>query len=241
MNSEKYQAPFIAIEGLDGSGKSSQVELLGEYLKNKDNGVVLSKEPTTGPIGTLVREILTGDNVVQNTTLESLMELDRKEHVVEIGNNISAGNIYITDRYIFSGLAYNTSGKSLMKLYQENNSTLLPEVVFFIDVSPEEALNRINKRCFLDDTKPEIYENISKLTETKKRFDKIINYYNATNLCNIIRIDGEQSQEKIHEDIKKHIQELDYFKGKTRGNNPDFIPVDEFAYIEEDLIPEANK
>jgi dTMP kinase len=198
------QNKYIAFCGVDGSGKSTQSKMLYNTLSDILIPVDLSKEPTDGPVGTLIREILSGEKKVTNETLETLFKLDRKEHDVYINTLIKKGITCISDRSIISGIAYNTNkSKSLSDLFMEvkNENVLLPDIVFFIDIPIQTALDRINLRCKDLNIKPDIYESKEKLILIRDRFLRILNYYKEKKLINIYIINGNNSPEKIQEEI----------------------------------------
>ncbi|MFI5196773.1 MAG: dTMP kinase, partial [Chitinophagales bacterium] len=101
---------FIALEGTDGSGKSSQVKLLAEKLENAGHKVYATFEPTDGVIGSMVRNILRGGIKADNRTIAALFLADRLDHLLNETNGIvkklGEGYTVITDRYYFSSYAY---------------------------------------------------------------------------------------------------------------------------------------
>ena len=116
---------FVAFEGIDGSGKSTQSKLLYSNLLDLHIPVDLSKEPTEGPIGTLIREVLIGDKKINNLSLEALFKLDRFEHEETIKVLQRRGIVCLTDRSIISGIAYDTNKtKSLEDSYEEHKMLL---------------------------------------------------------------------------------------------------------------------
>ena len=98
---------LIAIEGIDGTGKSTQLKLLGDYLRRRGCTVVETREPTEGPYGQKIRKLYVDRG---QCTLEEELELfieDRRQHVREvIAPALAQGHVVLTDRYYFSTAAY---------------------------------------------------------------------------------------------------------------------------------------
>ncbi|MBN2738668.1 MAG: dTMP kinase [Spirochaetales bacterium] len=141
---------FIVLEGLDGAGTSTQLSALGEILKTKSREYHLSCEPSDGPIGKLIRQILKGAITVHSDTLAYLFSADRKEHLyapekgvlAQLNNNKMA----ISDRYFYSSLAYQSIKSDFDFVYELNKDFPLPEHLFFLDISPEIGEKRLSSR-----------------------------------------------------------------------------------------------
>lgn len=149
---------FLVLEGLDGAGTTTQLRLLRERLLKQGYSCYGTFEPSDGPVGRLIRKILAKEISVTPTTLAYLFASDRNEHLYNPEEGIIAqikkGNFVICDRYIFSSLAYQTTGSGYDFVYSLNNSFPLPEICVFIDV-PEEVCetrmsNRLGRELFDD-------------------------------------------------------------------------------------------
>jgi dTMP kinase len=159
---------LIVFEGIEGSGKSTASRKLEKYLATKDYRVLWTKEPTISKIGTLIESVLTGTFSVAEEALPLLFAADRADHTKRIIiPAIEKGSIVISDRYIHSSLAYQRSGiGSVFKqdwLEVINQYAITPDLVIFLDISPEEGLNRIGKWKRIHDDK--FFEDL----ETQKR------------------------------------------------------------------------
>lgn len=141
---------FITFEGTDGSGKTTQIKLLEEYLKNKGYEVVFTREPGGTKVSELIRDIILDP---ENTEINPLTEMilysaSRAQLVAQvIKPAIKAGKIIICDRFIDSSYAYQGYGRGIdLKMIAEVNRVAVdgvsPDVTFFMDVNPEIAIKR---------------------------------------------------------------------------------------------------
>lgn len=142
---------FITFEGVDGSGKSTQVRLTVEYLRGLGFDVLMTREPGGTPIGDQIRGILL-DNM-DNTDMHARTELllfcaSRAQLVAEvITPHLQRGGIVICDRYVDSTMAYQGYGhglnlKALKQVLSFATGGLLPDLTIYLDITPEEALRR---------------------------------------------------------------------------------------------------
>ncbi len=143
---------FIVFEGIDGSGKTTQAKKLYEYLKGKGLKTVLTKEPGGTDIGKEIRKILLNKDYNIPPIAELLLyEADRNIHISAfVKPKLHNGYVVISDRYIYSTLAYQSFGRSIDRnLIDYLNSLatedLKPDIVFLLDIPVEEGLNRIGK------------------------------------------------------------------------------------------------
>jgi len=100
---------LVAVEGIDGAGTTTLTRNLSEALKKRNIHNETGCEPTDGPIGRIIRKALSGKQPVEPETLAMLFAADRREHLYSprgIRQTLDSGKIYITDRYFFSSLAY---------------------------------------------------------------------------------------------------------------------------------------
>jgi Thymidylate kinase len=137
---------FLTLEGLDGSGKSTQAKLLAAFLEGRGLPVVLTREPGAGLPG--VRDLLLrGDLSPEAEYL--LFSADRAEHVRKvILPSLEAGAWVVSDRYLDSSLAYQGFGRGLplpwlLEVAKEATLGLTPRLTFLLDLPPEEALRRV--------------------------------------------------------------------------------------------------
>ncbi len=150
----KNTAHFITFEGIEGCGKSTQVKLLAEKLKEQAISVVLTREPGGTRIGDQIRKIvLHADNTDMDVMAELLLnEASRAQHVTEvILPNIENGVTVICDRYGDASVAYQGAGRGLdVELVKQANELatggLQPDVTILLDIEPELGLQRARAR-----------------------------------------------------------------------------------------------
>lgn len=201
---------FIVLEGIDGAGTSTQLNLLKNRLLPEKT--VYTAEPTTLSTGRFLRSVLRGDEKLTPETTAFLFAADRQEHVYGTGGIVescTSGKLVISDRYVFSSLAYQsiTCGEELPR--KLNQDFPLPEYLFFFGITPQASLKRIEKR---DVT--EIYEKKDFLEATARQYEKIISYYETLQTgMHIIRLDATESIEKLSEKIWTVLQEMPILQG----------------------------
>jgi len=116
------------MEGLDGAGLSTQATLLARYLRGKSKKVLLTKEPTSLPIGKLIKSILSRNHEVSLLALQLLFAADRAEHLEkEIEPALRTNHIVISDRYILSSLAFGSVDNDVEFLKQINSRFRRPD------------------------------------------------------------------------------------------------------------------
>jgi dTMP kinase len=183
---------LIAIEGIDGAGKTTQLRLLSDFLKRLGNDPVCSKEPTDGQWGRKIRESAFSGRMSAAEELHAFKE-DRKEHVRDlILPALAANRTVILDRYFYSTLAYQgIRGGDVDSLMAEMlNIAPEPDIVFLLDVSPEVSLLRIQQgRGEI----PNEFEKIENLQLVRFAFLRLAEKYS-----NIKVIDARQSAANVH-------------------------------------------
>lgn len=199
MKKNIYSGKFIVFEGLDGSGQSTQTELLTKFLKKKKHRVLKTKEPTlNSKAGEKIREILDKKKKASFKKLQELFAKDRKEHLKNvIIPALKEGKIVISDRYFFSSFAYGqASGLSLDWLIKINEKFLMPDIVFFLDTKPEICIKRIRKRG----DRITLFEEKEKLKKVYQNYKILIKKFD-----NVKIIKGEKSIREICFEIRKAV------------------------------------
>jgi dTMP kinase len=202
MKKSNYSGKFIVIEGLDGSGKSAQVDLVIDFLKENGKEVVVTKEPTVeSEAGRRIKQALKKEIIVEPLELQKLYVQDRKEHL----NNkvipaLEDGKFVVSSRYAFSTFAYGHSdGLDVDSLIKLNEDFLLPDLTIVVDVDPESCVERIEKRG----ESKELFEKLEKLTKVNEIYKKIPSMFE-----NVIMINGKKSISEVFADIKQEIKIL---------------------------------
>jgi len=197
-----YKGKFIVIEGLDGSGQSTQVSHLAEFLANNGHNVIATKEPTIeSQAGKRVREILEKHIEINPLEFQKLYVQDREEHLnSKVIPALKENKIVVSDRYFFSTFAYGTAhGSELEKLIELNNNFLYPDIIFLLEVKPKVCIKRIEERgSHIDLFEKE--EKLSRVWDIYKTF--------PSRFKNIYLIDGERSIEEIAEEIKEKVKTI---------------------------------
>jgi len=160
---------FIAFDGIDGSGKTTQVNLLAQSLANAGLGVVVSKEPTDGIWGKKIRETAFTTRLNLEDELNAFIK-DREEHIRElITPSLKEGKVVILDRYFYSTIAYQGARGAdrdyLKSICQK--SSITPDVSFIMDVPSSTSEQRI----LLRDGKANNFEGSEYLANVKKFYD----------------------------------------------------------------------
>ena len=139
---------FIVLEGIYGTGKSTQARRLADHFTAMGRTVTLSREPTDGPWGTLLRNSAESGRLSPEEELETFLK-DRRQHVAEkIVPALAAGHVVILDRYYFSTMAYQGArGFDPLKIRADNEAFApLPDLLLILDLDVETALQRIGSR-----------------------------------------------------------------------------------------------
>lgn len=193
---------FIAFEGIDGSGKSTQIGLLAERLKKEGICCYTTMEPTNAPVGSLIRQVLTGRIQMDNKAIAGLFVADRLDHLLNEVDGIAAkvgeGMTVLTDRYYFSSYAYHSVDMPMewvVKANEQSSLILRPTVNLFIDVDPDVALERIARNRFHQ----ELFEKRSRLVEVRENYKKAFALLAGEEKCAVI--DGNQSKEAVADGI----------------------------------------
>ena len=181
---------FICIEGLDGCGKTTQAKLLAKKLRESQSAVYTA-EPSSGKIGTYIRECCLYGEKRLSTVVEALLfAADRIEHVeTEVLPALNQGKLVISDRYVYSSLAYQgAAGLSLEWIEKVNEHALQPNLAIFIDVEPKIVMSRLKPR-------KSVMENL----ETQQKVREV--YLKFVEKGSLTRINGNKSQNEVAKDL----------------------------------------
>ena len=190
---------LIVVEGIDGTGKSTQVRLLADALRNDGHRVITSREPTDGPYGTRLRQSATSGRLSPEEELQLFLQ-DRREHVETlIQPALEAGEIVILDRYYFSTMAYQgIRGFDPQEIRRVNEEFApQPDLLLHLDLSVDDALARVGGR----DGSANEFEQREALQGCSDVFHSLTDAY-------VRRIDTSQPVEQVHADILAAAREM---------------------------------
>ncbi|MGZ1490757.1 dTMP kinase [Brevibacterium sediminis] len=176
---------FIAIEGGDGSGKTTQIKRVSAALADDGYHVEATREPGGTELGTKIRSVLFDSDPPSSRTEALLFAADRAHHVASLVDpSLDAGNIVITDRYIDSTIAYQAAGRSfdektILALSRWATQGLVPNLTIVLDIEPEVAAERMGKRGdsnYLDDENQQFHQRVRQtyLSRAHKELDRYV-------------------------------------------------------------------
>jgi len=147
---------FVVLEGIDGSGTTTQIVTVSSELRRRNYSVYCTREPSDGPIGRLIRRILSGQIETDrgDATMALLFAADRMDHLNrEVRPALNTGMIVLCDRYYYSSMAYQSENwQSEMFVRTVNGRAVPPDLTFVLDVKLEEAKRRLESRTRKDYT-----------------------------------------------------------------------------------------
>lgn len=199
----------MVFEGLDGSGKTTQMARIQKRLTRMGIHAVTTCEPTSGPVGTLIRQILKGRITMDPRTLAALFAADRTDHLVAPDTGVKAlmkkGRIVLCDRYYFSSYAYHAKDMDLewvITLNAVNAQLLTPDLTLFIDVAPNTCLDRIRAgRAHLD-----LFEKIDILTQVRDNYFAAFERLKDQETVKVV--DGNASEDEVEQAIWRQISHM---------------------------------
>ncbi|MDE1850187.1 MAG: dTMP kinase [Candidatus Micrarchaeota archaeon] len=192
---------FIVLEGGECAGKGTQLQMLADALREKNTKVILTEEPTKdGEIGKFARRELASGSKIDVRTLQFLFMTDRSEHVEKLINpKLAEGFTVISDRYYQSTVVYGAAFGSKLGLTMDNliyMNDIFPKAdhIFYINVPPEVALERIQKRKGAE----ERFDKLDNLKIIHAEYHRLSERYSSNVWHNI---NGNQTQEQVHAEI----------------------------------------
>jgi dTMP kinase len=208
---------FVVFEGGDGSGTSTQLELLRRRFSGQAPAgespaklpvLHATAEPTKGPVGALIREALSGKQPLQGETLARLFSADRHEHLFGPGGIVercARGELVVCDRYVPSSLVYQgvTCGEDLPLLL--NRDFPRPELLLYFDLDPDIAAKRMENR-----REKEIFEYRDFQIQVRRRYLELLPRYAGSDI-RWAAIDASQGPEKVAEELWSALRKLPIF------------------------------
>jgi len=194
----KKRGVFICIEGIDASGKTTQSRRLVRKLIKMGYNALYTTEPTNGPIGRLIRRyLLKGEERIPSVVEALLFAADRVEHVQnEIEPALKMGKIVVSDRYVYSSLAYQgATGLDIDWIKRINRWAVKPHLSIYLDIPPNVMVERVKR-------KPSVMENL----ETQRKVREL--YLKLVKERQLILVDGNRPVKEVAEDIWKIVSRL---------------------------------
>ena len=195
---------FISFEGIEGSGKSTQIELIEELIRAKGYQVKKLREPGTTELGEKIRNIfLEKTTETVDPITEAFLLYASRKHLDQnfLRQNLSDGAIVIADRYADATLAYQSYGKGLdhnfVKLIHDSSQLLSPDLTFYMDISAELSRERISDRE-MDRMESESIDFFKKVREGYLQIAD-------DNPERVVVLDANKTIDELHESIKKII------------------------------------
>ncbi len=191
---------FIVFEGIDGSGKTTQIQFLYRALAERNIPVHITKEPTDDPMGKQLRKYLGGKEKTDLRAIAALFAADRLHHITTedgILDNLSRGNVVLCDRYYLSSYAYQSVDCDLdwiMALNREAANIARPDLHIFLDVPAEQSMGRVESRG-----ETEIFEKLERQQQIRKNFFDLFDMLDGKE--NVLIVDGTRAPDVIAEEI----------------------------------------
>jgi dTMP kinase len=209
MQNKSNYPKFIVFEGIDGSGKSTQMKLLAQRMEAGNYPVFKTFEPTDSPIGRIIRTIFNHQMAADHRTIAGLFLADRLHHLLESEHGVLAkldqGYHVLCDRYYFSSYAYHAVHMPMQWVIDANAMAAeirRPDLTIFIDVMPEISIQRLQHSR----ENIELYETLENLQQVRTQY--FLAFDLLKDIENIEIIDGHQSTEIVHENIWLAVSKL---------------------------------
>ena len=202
-----HRGGFFVLEGLDGSGTTTQTRLLDQHLGGQGVTTSSTREPTDHPIGKLIRDALSGKLVlpdrVEKIALSEgalclLFAADRTEHSMEIEAIRERNTHVICDRYVLSSIAYQSIDPAITpdRVIDVNRGISIPDVTLLLDVPVDECLRRLEQR----NDSPTVYERRETLERIAENYAATIPVYEK-HFGLVVRINGAAPPRAVHAEI----------------------------------------
>lgn len=208
-----YKGVYVVLEGIDGSGKTTQAKRLVSYIQKKGKKSIYTKEPTDEVTGRLIRKVLLGKISVPPVAFQYLFAADRAVHQVNLEKYLKEGLIVVGDRYFWSSAVYGMLDRgisisekdkdlllvafSILSMYHR---FILPDYTFYLRVSVDKAIKRLRDNGKAE----EIYEKRDKLERIVRGYEWLAKKFSRE----ITVVDGEGSVEEVNKEVVKLLRLL---------------------------------
>jgi dTMP kinase len=206
MIGEVIMSYFITLEGVEGSGKSTLIHYIKDFLADRGKGVVLTREPGGIDIAEQIRSvILDKKNTKMDGRTEALLyAAARRQHLVEtVIPSLKEGNLVVCDRFIDSSLAYQgyARGLGINEVFSINEFAIadfMPDLTLYLDLDPQIGLNRIAKNKDREVNRLDL-EEINFHVRVREGYEEVLKRFPER----IVRINANQEVEKVMADTSK--------------------------------------
>ncbi len=198
---------FFVFEGIDGSGKTTQIQYLTKRIQAMGHTVHETREPTDLPVGKMIRQILRGEIVMDNRAIAPLFVSDRLDHLTNAQDGLcrlmEEGKVIISDRYYFSSYAYHGVDMDMDWVIDANSvaaNLLRPTATIFLDITPEVAMERIRKGR----ETTELFETQERLTQTRDMFFRAFDRLKDSE--QVIVVDGSLDEQALSQAVWQQVK-----------------------------------
>lgn len=190
------KSKFIVIEGIDGAGTTTQAKLLSDWMVSRGRRCLLTSEPTKGPVGVLLRQILSGSvPVPDNDAIALLFAADRIDHLErEVLPALESGSDVVSDRYYHSSFTYQSLQGDLEWIRELNSHARAPDVTYILDLPADLAARRRREQR----TSEELYEKDATQHKLEEAYRSLPSWMQDEL---IILIDGSADIQAVHQAI----------------------------------------
>ena len=198
----KKRGIFICIEGLDGSGKTTHAHRLVQNLEDKGFDAVYTTEPSRGEFGRYIRtSVLQGEKRLPRVVEAFLFAVDRVDHLEkEVKPALREGKIVVSDRYVYSSLAYQgAAGLDLHWIKKINRLAIPPDLAIYIDVPPDVVVKRIKRE-----------KSVMETLETQSKVREV--YMMFVENGQLLPFNGDRKKSEVAKDISQMV--LDFLKNR---------------------------
>lgn len=206
MSQKKLKGKFIVFEGIDGSGISTQTQRLKSLLESQYQvKTILAKEPSEGPCGVIIRQVLSGRTLgIKDSSLALLFAADRIDHnhnkIIPV---LEKGDFVICDRYLWSSYAYQGMHNDPAWIKEINKYAYKPDLTIFIKVRPEVSIQRITGSRF----QTELFEKVDILQKVLDNYIELSQEWQNSGEP-VVEIDGEQDPDDVEREIRQAVQQF---------------------------------
>ena len=189
---------FITFEGIDGAGTTTHSRMFFDWLQEQGFEGLLTREPTDGPVGKLLRSFLRheGDVEPDPVLMTYLFAADRKHHLqADMEPVLDAGGVVICDRYLHSTLAYQSVGLPADWVETVMQPLRIPDIIVFVDLDPAEALRRIDVRG----EARELFERVDFLQRVRENY---LNIFDDNGSYLLVRVTNDKDPAVVQQQIR---------------------------------------